>query len=253
MRIRWKHLISRRLVALLLFILFVGLIGIGIHSSPQWSWIVEHEQLLREHVASNPVKSWCFGLVLYFAISLIPGTGGKSVVCGWLFGFWPALLMVEGGLTAAAVVSFLIGRRFLFSAIPQNWQHRLSSIRRRYSHDGVFYLLLLRFAHAPFTLVNYGAGAIKVPLHSFCWTTLLGILPGTIAFTYAGARVPSLRTVAENGVESLINFPLFAALLATAILPLMLRLIAGRMINKMHHSRSLNANSHRRVGEGVKD
>jgi uncharacterized membrane protein YdjX (TVP38/TMEM64 family) len=240
MRIRWKYLISRRLVALMLLIAFVGLIGVGIHYSPQWSWIVDHEQMLRENVASNPARSWCIGLMMYFAISLIPGTGGKSVVCGWMFGFWQALLIVELGLTGAAVVSFLIGRFFLSSAVHRKWEHRLHSIGRRYAHDGAFYLLLLRLAHAPFTLVNYGAGAIKIPLYSFCWTTLVGILPGAIVFTFAGTRIPSLRSVAERGAWSLIDLPLFAALLATAILPLILRLIVRSLAKRMHRSHTLN-------------
>jgi uncharacterized membrane protein YdjX (TVP38/TMEM64 family) len=252
MRISWKYLISRRLVGLLLFLVFVTVIGLGIHYSPQWLWIVDNELKLREYVASNPIRSWCIGLVTYFAISLIPGTGGKSVVCGWLFGFWQALLIVELGLTSAAIVSFLIGRFFWSAAVNRKWEHRLLSIGRRYVHDGASYLLLLRLAHAPFTLVNYGSGAIKVRLYSFCWTTLLGILPGTIVFTFVGTRIPSLRIVAEQGVWSLIDLPLFAALLATAILPLILRLLARSLAKRIHQSHAVNPNEITDVVEGAK-
>lgn len=241
MSIRWKYLISERLVVLLLCIACVGLLGLGVHYAPQLSWIVDHEQILREQVASHPLTSWCIGLLMYFFISLIPGTGGKAVVFGWLFGFWQALLIVELGLTGAAVVSFFIGRFFLSSAIHRKWELGLQSIGRCYAHDGAFYLLLLRLAHAPFTLVNYGAGAIKIPLYAFCWTTLLGILPGAIVFTFAGTRIPSLRIVAERGVWSLIDLPLFAALLATAVLPLTLRLVARRLAKQMHRSNTIKA------------
>lgn len=248
MRNRWKYLITPRLVGLLLFITIVGLIGVGIHYTPQLSWIVDHEQILRQRVASNPITSWCVGLLIYFAISLIPGTGGKSVVFGWLFGFWQALLIVELGLTGAAVVSFLLGRFFLSAVIHRKWEERLQSIGRRYAYDGAFYLLVLRLAHAPFTLVNYGAGATKIPLYSFCWTTLLGILPGAIVFTFAGTRIPSLRIVAERGVLSLIDLPLFAALLATALMPFFLRLLARTLAKHMHHSHTLSASA-----KGVKE
>ncbi len=216
-------MLNRRILFVLIFVGMVIAIGIGVRYLPSLSWVVEHERAFREHVLEHPTSSWCYGLVAYFAISLVPGTAGKSVVCGWLFGFWGALAMVELGLTGAAVVSFLSSRYFFRQLSHSHWRLRFQKLHRYPNQDAAFYLLMLRMAHAPFTLVNYGAGATKIPLSAFCWTTLLGILPGTAVFTFVGARVPSLQHVAEHGAWSLVDLPLMLALVITAMLPVLLR------------------------------
>ncbi|MCA9126055.1 MAG: VTT domain-containing protein [Planctomycetales bacterium] len=198
-----------------------------------FSWLVQHEQLLRERMAHHPVATWCIGLGVYFVVSLVPGTSGKSIICGWLFGFWGALAMVELGLTGAAVISFVIGRSVAGQLSPHRWRSRFAILKNRFKQHGSFYLLLLRLAHAPFTLLNYGAGAIGVPLTAFCWTTALGLLPGTIVFTYAGTRIPSLQILAGKSAWSLIDFPLMMALAATILIPVLLRYLARRWTRRL--------------------
>jgi uncharacterized membrane protein YdjX (TVP38/TMEM64 family) len=228
--------VKRRILFVLIFVGTIIAIGIGVRYLPSLSWVTEHERAFRAHVVEHPISSWCYGLLAYFAVSLVPGTTGKSVVCGWLFGFWGALAMVELGLLGAAVVSFLGSRHFsalYFSRQFANgqWRERFRSLQHHSNQDTAFYLLMLRMAHAPFTLVNYGAGATKIPLSVFCWTTLLGILPGTVVFTFVGARVPSLQLVAEHGVWTLVDLPLILALVVTAMLPVLLR-YATRMLRR---------------------
>jgi uncharacterized membrane protein YdjX (TVP38/TMEM64 family) len=224
---------SRRFVFLLAFISLIAGLAIGFQYSPDWNWIVDHEAALRKQVSSSPFFSWCLGLMAYFAISMIPGTAGKSVLCGWLFGFWGALLMVELGLTGAAIASYFLGRTVVHELVHHKWRQRLSDLSVHFTQDGATYLLMLRLVHAPFTLVNYGAGAVKIPISAFCWTTMVGILPGTVVFTFAGTRIPTLSVVSEQGVWTLIDPPLLVALILTAILPLVLRFLAGRLAKRL--------------------
>ena len=181
---------------------------------------------------------WCQGVLLYTVLSLIPGTGGKSVVVGWLFGLWAAVAMVEFGLTSAAVVSFLIARYFARELIlRQTSMLKLRKFARRFRRQGAFYLLLLRLGHAPFTLVNYGAGVAQIPLRTFWWTTHVGILPGMLVFTFIGTRIPSLQAVAKEGVWSLLDPPLILALLATLLLPIFLRLVPRNLSRRTRRIR----------------
>lgn len=219
----YNALLSRRLGWVIVLILCVGAIGIGIRYLPDLNWIAQREDSLRDRIAMAPIRSFFIGLFLYFALSLIPGTYGKSIVFGWLFGFVTALFIVEIGLTAAAVLSFLIGRFLVNRLLHRRWQIYLSWIDKRFTQDGAFYLLWLRMAHAPFTLVNYGAGATSIPLSTFCWTTHLGILPATLVFTFAGSRVPNIRMVVEQGVWAIVDPWLLIVLAVIAILPIFLR------------------------------
>lgn len=231
----------RRLVFLAIFIALIGVLGIGIRYSPRLDWLIEHELALHERVALHPFASWWVGLLAYFGLSLVPGTAGKSVVCGWLYGFWGSLAMVELGLTGAAIVSFLIGRTLAHELVARKWHQRLRNFGRHFAHDGALYLVQLRVAHAPFTLINYGAGATQIPLLTFSWTTALGILPGSMVFTFVGTRIPSLRSVADHGVWALLDLPLILALLATCTLPLLLRTIFLRWAKRKHNLHNRNA------------
>ena len=140
---------SRRLIFAITIVVVVGVIGIGAQYLPDLNWIVERENAFRNSIESTPMVSWLVGLLLYFGLSLLPGTAGKSIVFGWLFGFVAALILVEIGLTAAAVLSFLLGRFLLSQMLHRRWQIRLRMISQRFSQDGAFYLLWMRLAHAP--------------------------------------------------------------------------------------------------------
>ena len=211
---------SRRWLFALTLVVAVVAIGISVQYLPSLNWIVDREISIRKQIAQAPVGSWIVGLLLYFGLSLLPGTAGKSIVFGWLFGFVAALILVEIGLTAAAVLCFLLGRFVVKQIVHRRWQIRLRMISQRFDQDGAFFLLWLRLAHTPFTLVNYGAGATNIPLVTFWWTTHVGILPATIVFTFLGSRIPNVRTVVEQGAWAIVDPPLLLVLTATALLPM---------------------------------
>ena len=77
--------------------------------------------------------------------------------------------------------------------------------------------------------VNYAAGATNaVPMKTFCWTTLFGLLPATMVFVYIGTQIPSLATIAERGVVSMLDYKLLLALIAPSMLTLIIRQIVHR-------------------------
>ena len=221
--------IQYRLVAMLLVILVIGEVGLSIRQFGSLQWLIAHETSLRDYVTRFPRRGWMYGLAIYTTLSLIPGTAGKSVVCGWLFGFWPAVVLVDVGLTFAATGGFLISRWLVRDAVNSRFGEWVAKLNRGLEQDGVFYLLMMRIAHVPFSAVNYGAGATSISLGKFCWTTAVGILPGTMIFVFVGTRIPTLATIAEKGVWQLFDPLLFAILAATVIFPLLVRLARGRI------------------------
>jgi len=196
-------------------------------------WLVDREARLREAVRSHSMIAWLAGFAVYICLSLVPGTSGKSVVVGWLFGFWSGVLMVDTALTVAALISFIACRYVLRPIVEARHAVVLSHWRERLRNDAAFYLLMLRFVHTPFSFVNYGAGALNVvPLSTFWWTTQLGLLPGTMVFVYAGTRIPTLAELADHGLMELLDLPLIAALIATALMPVAVRTIIRRIRKK---------------------
>ncbi len=220
--------IHYRILASLAVVAIIAFLGVMAQRYASLDWLVARETHLRKLVRIHPLNTWLIGLVIYTCLSLIPGLSGKSVVVGWLFGFWAAVLMIDLALTGAALITFFASRFLFREAVEARFGIHLGHFRRKLDDSAGFYLLMLRFLHAPFSFVNYAAGATNiVPAWTFWWTTQLGLLPGTMVFAFAGTRIPALSVIAERGVLSLLDRSLIAALLTIAILPIFIRWIAA--------------------------
>lgn len=215
--------VRHRLLAMIAIIIVIGVIGLLARRFASLGWFIENEVRLRDFVQLHLWQCWFLGLAIYAALSLVPGTSGKSVVCGWLFGFWKAVLMVDLGLTIAAVAGFSAARYFMRDAVNARFGGLVRKLDRGLSKDGAFYLLMMRMAHLPFTVVNYGAGATSVSLATFSWTTAVGILPGTMIFVFVGTRIPTLKALSQGGVWQLFDPFMFAILAATLLIPMLVR------------------------------
>lgn len=230
--------VHQRILASLVVVIVITTLGVIARRHTSLNAIVDQEMYLRELVQAHPLRSWLVGLCVYFGLSLIPGTSGKSVVFGWLYGFWPAVLMVDLALTIAALATFFVSRFLFREAIESHFGIHLNRFKNKLETSAGFYLLMLRLAHAPFSFVNYGSGATNiVPVKTFWWTTQLGLLPGTMVFVFAGTRIPALSTIVERGVLALLDVSLIAALVATFILPVFIRWIAGLIRDRFHGMR----------------
>jgi len=216
--------VHRRILASTAIVIVLVVFGLIAQRYLSIESLVRYESNIREFVRIKPVQSWVIGFVLYASLSLIPGTVGKAFVCGWVFGFWPAVILVDAALTFAALVTFFASRFLLRDAIESRFGLHLEVFRRNSESNVGFYLLMLRLLHTPFSFINYVAGATNVvSTKTFWWTTQLGLLPATMIFVYAGTQIPSLATIADRGAFALLDARLLIALVAPAILTPMVR------------------------------
>ena len=185
--------------------------------------LITQESRFRDYITLNPWLSFLVGFGIYTVLALVPGTGGKAIVSGWLFGFWLALIIVSVGLTLAAMAIFSLSRYLFQESIERRYASFLSLMNRHIEKEGAFYLLTLRMAHAPFSIVNPVSGASRVRSWTFFWTTVVGMLPANGIWIYVGIRLPSLGELASRGAESFIDLPLIIALVVCATLPLLIR------------------------------
>ncbi|MEC9368983.1 MAG: VTT domain-containing protein, partial [Pseudomonadota bacterium] len=69
----------------------------------------------------------------------------------------------------------------------------LGKLRAGFQENALNYLLFLRLVPLfPFWLVNLAPALLGVPLLTYVIGTLIGIIPGTFAFSYAGVGLDSL-------------------------------------------------------------
>lgn len=182
---------------------------------------VDHEDSIRQRIAEHPGWFWVLGFFVYLALSVIPGTRGKAVVFGWLFGFWPGLILVNLALTVAAFIGFQLGRSLLREVVESRYALRLAQLNRALQENGGFYVLLLRIVPVSYSLTNYVLGATSLDRRTYWWGTQLGLLPGNIVFVSVGANLPSLGELKEQGLAAIFSVELAASLIGLSLFTLL--------------------------------
>ena len=105
---------------------------------------------------------------------------------------------VNIGATAGATLAFLVARYLFHDVIQSKFGPRLDTINRELETRGLNYLLFLRLVPVfPFFLINLGAGLTRMPLRTFFFGTMIGIIPGSFVFCNAGASLASITSMGE--------------------------------------------------------
>ena len=221
--------IKRKLLILLMAVVLCAALTWYVKNYVSLEELVVQEERIREAIDRRPWRSFSIGLTIYALVSLVPGTSGKSVIFGWLYGFWQGVVIIILGLTTAAMATFYLSRYVFREWIEHRYGRFLAALNRHLKREGAFYLLTLRMAHFPFSIVNLASGASRVHARTFYWTTALGLLPGTAVFAFVGNRLPSLEELIANGLGSLFDWPLIAALAVSAAFPFAFRALTRRI------------------------
>jgi uncharacterized membrane protein YdjX (TVP38/TMEM64 family) len=133
------------------------------------------------------------GLALVHAVLWYPAEILDAAV-GYVYGFWVGIALVMVGWLLNAVVSYWIGRH---AARPALWKiaghDRFERLERVAETGGATLLLSIRLVPViPFSLFSMVAGAARVPMGRFLWTTVIGYIPITALFVYLGSKLESL-------------------------------------------------------------
>jgi uncharacterized membrane protein YdjX (TVP38/TMEM64 family) len=220
-----------RIALLAAVIVAVGSMAVLFRDEFSLDRLAGREQELRDLYEEHPVLVLGAALLVYVVVTALslPGAAAMSVVYGWLFGFWPALVVVSFASTGGASLAFLMSRYLFGQALQDRYEERLKTMNAAIAREGALYLFTLRLIpQVPFFVVNVAMGLTKMRLATFWWVSQLGMLPGTCVFVFAGASVPSLKVIAERGIASVLDWRLAAALALVGITPLLVkRLVDG--------------------------
>jgi len=137
---------------------------------------------------------------------------------GFLFGPVLGVLYTIVASNTSATIAFLVGRYFgqglMKEGASKNLLQRYAERMRQNSFETV---ILMRFIFLPYDLVNYLAGFLRIRWVPFILATILGSIPGTIAFILAGASIERF----DGGIPQL-NPVTLAASVAIFIVSLVL-------------------------------
>jgi len=202
-------------------------------------YLAGRETTLRQLQVDQPwlVAAVVVGVYIAVAGLSLPGAVVLTLACGWYFGFWRGLVIVSFGSTAGATLAFLLSRYFLRDWVQHKMATQLKPINEAFEREGAFYLFSLRLLPAvPFFVINAVMGLTKIKVSTFWWVSQLGMIPGTAAFVYTGATVPSLQSLADNGLGGIISWQLLLAFVALGVLPIVAKRLLGFFTNHQHTS-----------------
>jgi uncharacterized membrane protein YdjX (TVP38/TMEM64 family) len=138
---------------------------------------------------------------------------------GVLFGPVVGVAATIAGANASAMVAYWMARSLGFQT---NGSEETEGILSRWSvrmrSESFTTVMVMRLAFLPYDLVNYAAGLLRIRPISFLAATAIGSLPGTIAFTLAGASVDRIEDGAAvvNGTVLLASVTLFVVSVGVA-------------------------------------
>lgn len=130
------------------------------------------------------------GLSVLHAIVFYPAEI-VDAAAGFAYGFFPALALMMLGWLLNGLVCWAIGQS-IARPLLDRWfgEERFERIERSIERGGPTLLIAMRLIPIlPFSIVSYAAGAARVPLGRFIWTTAVGYLPITALSVYFGTRL----------------------------------------------------------------
>ena len=190
--------------------------------------LADQEAQLRGYQQQNPVLIYGAAFVVYTMVTglSIPGAAALTLIYGWFFGFWPAVLLVSFASTSGATLAFLLARFLLRDTVQSRFGTRLKAINDSLEREGAFYLFTLRLIPLmPFFVLNLVMGLTPIKTRTYWGVSQLGMLPGTAVYVYAGSSVPNLSTLADKGTSGILTPNVLIAFAVLGLFPLAVKKI----------------------------
>ena len=183
-----------------------------------------------ENFILSIILFWLFYFLL--VVFSLPGAAVASVSGGFLFGLNLGLLINVTAASTGATVLFILVRyglkSFKYSRSSDFDNNFAVKIKNGLIQNQVSIMLILRLVPlVPFFLANILPALVGVRLFNFIWTTVIGIIPGGIVFTWIGAGVGEVFDRNEYpDIELLFTPAILGPLLGLAaliLIPMILR------------------------------
>lgn len=213
----------------------------GWHRLISFDTLVSERDALGVAVAAHPVASLMAYLGIYTGVVGLglPGGALLTLAGGLLFGVMTGSAASLVGATAGSTIIFLVTRTAFGCGLARDAGALAARLSEGFRRDAFHYLLVLRLIPLfPFYLVNIVPALCNVRLRTFLLATMLGMIPGTLAFAVVGAGlddvvrqqatlVAACRALGrgdchpELGFASVLTPRLIVGLMALAVLTLL--------------------------------
>jgi len=190
------------IVILVIAVIAYVVLGRGVISLQS---LVGHRTAIADFVAAHRALALLVYSGLYIvAVALsLPGAVFLTVTGGFLFGLILGSIAAIIGATLGATVIFLVARSALGEPLLKRAGPRAAKLAQGFREDALSYLLFLRLVPAfPFFLVNLVPAFAGVRLGTFVIATFLGVIPGAVAYAFAGTGLDSVIAAQKRAYDA---------------------------------------------------
>lgn len=219
-----SHSLWKFLPLFLLILAIVLVYALGLNTYLHLETLRLHRHQLVAYVSQHYFLSLLafIGSVILLVTLSIPADALLAVAAGFLFHQPLATFLIVISSTIGATLLFLVVRTTLTTAWRIKAAPVFAHLEKGFRRDSANYLLFLRFIpFSPFWFINLVAAFFNVPLGTFMWTTLVGIIPSAFVHTQAGE---GLGAILDSGkpfsLHSVFNWPVILALIGLSLFSL---------------------------------
>ena len=195
---RWLPLIALASIMALVF-------AMGWHKYLSFKTIGLNYEALKTFIAGNTLTALLAYMLVYIVVVALSLPGGliMTLAGGLLFGWQLGAPATVVAATIGATLLFLAAKTSFGETLAAKAGPSLAGLREGFKENALSYLLFLRLVPAfPFVVVNLAPALLGVPLRTYVLGTFLGIIPGTTAFSFAGAGLGSVVEAQNANYQS---------------------------------------------------
>ncbi len=202
-----------KVAAVLAVLVGVGTLLFSLTGHLDLARILSHREQVQSWTRANPVIAAAAFFAAYVAVTALslPFATWLTLLAGALFGQWVGVVLALLASVTGASIAMLIARYAFRDAVQRRFGERLRGIEG----DGASYLFGLRLVPVvPYVLVNLGMGLTAIPVLTFAWVSLIGMLPATVLYVNAGRQLDTI-----SAPRDILSPRVLLGLLAVAVLP----------------------------------
>lgn len=172
-----------------LLLIGIGVLALWAHRS---GWV---EQLEPQKLRSLLNSFGALAPLVFIVISslrplLFVPAGLISIVGGLAFGLLLGTVYTVISSTIGAIIAFTLTRYFGQELIRKIWPGRTEKWSQALHGQGMYLIFLTRLLPIfPFDAISYAAGLSQIKFCDFILGTILGVIPGTLLYTFLGSTI----------------------------------------------------------------
>lgn len=187
--------IKRWLPLIVIGAMMVLVFAMGWHKLLSFKTVGLNYDAMKGFIADNLLASVALYMLAYIAVVALslPGALIMTLTGSLLFGWKIAAPAIVVGATIGATIIFLVARTSLGETLAGRAGPWVAKLSDGFKENALSYLLFLRLVPVfPFFVVNVVPALLGVPLRTYVLGTLIGIIPGTAAYSVLGSGLGSV-------------------------------------------------------------